>query len=148
MKWLNTIVDELIARYPDGEIVVSSGVSPSGAYHVGTLREVLTAEVVAREIRRRGRVSKHIHVSDDLDVFRKVPAGLPESYSKYLGMPLCDIPAPDGSDKNYADYYVEDLPKIADALKLDMEIIRAHKKYRSGFFCASNRNGARKYRCN
>lgn len=134
MQWLNTIVDELITRHPDGEILVSSGVSPSGAYHVGTLREVLTAEVVARELRRRGRTVSHIHVSDDIDVFRKVPVGLDESYSKYLGKPLCDIPAPDGSDQTYADYYVADLPKVNAALNIDATIIRAHEKYRSGYF--------------
>lgn len=134
MQWLNKIVDELIIRHPEGEIVVSSGVSPSGAYHVGTLREIMTAEVVARELRRRGRKTRHIHVADDLDVFRKVPAGLDVSYSQYLGKPLCDIPAPDGSDQSYADYYVGDLPKISEGLKLDMEIMRAHEKYREGFF--------------
>lgn len=123
-----------MARHPDGEIVVSSGVSPSGAYHVGTLREIMTAEVIARELRRRGRQARHIHVSDDLDVFRKVPAGLDESYAQYLGKPLCDIPAPDGSGQSYADYYVSELPKIAEALRLDMEVMRAHEKYREGFF--------------
>lgn len=134
MQWLNKIVDEILAAHPEGEVVVSSGVSPSGAYHVGTLREVLTAEIVAREIRRRGRKAKHIHVSDDLDVFRKVPAGLPDSYEKYLGMPLCDIPAPDGSEQSYADFYVSDLPKISKVLNLEMDIMRAHAEYRNGFF--------------
>lgn len=134
MQWLNSVVDELIARHPDGEIVVSSGVSPSGAYHVGTLREVMTAEVIMRELQRRGRNSRHIHVSDDLDVFRKVPAGLPETYSKYLGMPLCDLPAPDGSDQSYADYYLAELPQVSKDLRLDMEVMRAHQKYREGFF--------------
>lgn len=134
MQWLNKVVDELIKRHPDGEIVVSSGVSPSGAYHVGTLREVMTAEVIMRELQRRGRQSRHIHVSDDLDVFRKVPAGLPDSYAQYLGMPLCDVPAPDGSDQSYADYYVSELPRVAKGLHLDMEVMRAHQKYREGFF--------------
>lgn len=136
MQWLNKIVDELMTRHPDDEIVVSSGVSPSGAYHVGTLREIMTAEVVARELRRRGRQVRHIHVSDDLDVFRKVPVGLDESYSQYLGKPLCDVPAPDGSDQSYADYYLSALPKITKALKIDMEVVRAHVKYREGFFKA------------
>lgn len=134
MQWLNKIVDELTTRHPSGEITVSSGVSPSGAYHVGTLREIMTAEIVARELRRRGREVRHIHVSDDLDVFRKVPVGIPDSYSEYLGKPLCDIPAPDGSDQSYADFYVSELPKIIEDLRLDMEVIRAHEKYRSGFF--------------
>ncbi len=134
MQWLNNVVDELIKRKPKGEILVSSGVSPSGAYHVGTLREVMTAEVIMRELKRRGRDSRHIHVSDDLDVFRKVPKGLPENYAKYLGLPLCDVPAPDGSSKGYADYYLAELPKVAEDLRLEMELMRAHEKYRSGFF--------------
>ncbi len=134
MSWLNDIVDEIEKRHKDGEIIVSSGVSPSGTYHLGTLREVLTAEAISRELGLRGRNSKHIHVVDDLDVFRKVPVGLPAEYEKYLGMPLCDIKAPDGSNKSYADYYLADLLGAARGLRLEMEIMRAHQKYREGFF--------------
>src|SRR5687767_9759779 len=133
MNWLNAIVDNLLEHHPDGEIVVSSGVSPSGTYHLGTLREVLTAEVIMREVRRRGREAKHIHVVDDLDVFRKVPVDVPADYEKYLGQPLCDIPAPDGSGRSYADFFLGDLLEAAKGLRLDMEAIRAHQKYRSGF---------------
>ncbi len=134
MQWLNKIVDELVRRNPDGEILVSSGVSPSGTYHLGTLREVLTAEVIAREIRRRGKKARHLHIVDDLDVFRKVPADVPAEFEKYLGMPLCDVPSPDGTDKTYADYFLNDLLIAAKDLRLEMEVVRAHEKYRSGFF--------------
>lgn len=137
MKWLNDIADELERRHSKGEVVVSSGVSPSGVYHLGTLREIMTAEIIARELRRRGRQARHIHVSDDLDVFRKVPTGLPELYSEYLGFPLCDIPAPDGSQQSYADYYLNDLQPVSNLLHLDMEIMRAHERYRSGFFASA-----------
>lgn len=134
MQWLNKIADELIARHPDGELVVSSGVSPSGTYHLGTLREVLTAEVIAWELRRRGQAVRHIHVVDDLDVFRKVPIGVPASFEQHLGRPLCDVPAPDGSEQSYADYYLKDLTYAAGKMHLDMEVMRAHQKYRQGFF--------------
>lgn len=134
MQWLNTIVDELIARHPEGDIIVSSGVSPSGTYHLGTLREVLTAEVILREVKRRGRTARHYHVSDDLDIFRKVPVDVPGDFEQYLGMPLCDVPSPDGTDKSYADYFLADLLIAAEGLHLEMETIRAHEKYRSGFF--------------
>lgn len=134
MQWLNNIVDELINRHPEGEIIVSSGVSPSGTYHLGTLREVLTAEVILRELKRRGRKARHYHISDDLDVFRKVPVDVPTDFEKYLGMPLCDVPSPDGTDKSYADYFLKDLIIAAEGLHLEMETIRAHEKYRSGFF--------------
>lgn len=134
MKWLNTIVDELIEGGANKEIVVSSGVSPSGTYHLGTLREVLTAEVIMRELRRRGLKSRHIHVVDDLDVFRKVPVDVPQTYEKYLGKPLCDVPSPDGGDGSYADYFLRDLVEAGRGLHLEMEIVRAHEKYRDGFF--------------
>jgi len=134
MQWLNRVVEELVSRHPDGEIVVSSGVSPSGTYHLGTLREVLTAEVILRELKRRGRECRHIHVVDDLDVFRKVPADVPTEFEKYLGKPLCDVPAPDGSERSYADYFLADLLEAAEGLRLEMEVMRAHEKYRSGFF--------------
>ncbi len=135
MRWINDIAARLISEHPEGTIVVSSGVSPSGAYHLGTLREVMTAEIVARELRLRGRTALHIHVSDDLDIFRKVPVDISADYEQYLGMPLCDIPSPDESFKgSYADYFVSDLAPAAEYLHFDMEIVRAHEKYRSGYF--------------
>jgi lysyl-tRNA synthetase class 1 len=132
MQWLNRIVDEVIARHPDGEIVVSSGVSPSGTYHLGTLREVLTAEVIMRELKRRGRQSRHLHIVDDLDVFRKVPVDVPQSFSEHLGKPLCDVPAPDGSERSYADFFLSDLLTAAKGLHLELEVVRAHERYRDG----------------
>lgn len=135
MRWINDIATRLISEHPEGVIVVSSGVSPSGAYHLGTLREVMTAEVVARELRMRGRKAQHIHVSDDLDIFRKVPVDIPEEFDSYLGMPLCDIPSPDPAfNGSYADYFVADLAPAAEYLHFDMEIVRAHERYRSGYF--------------
>lgn len=133
MNWLNQIVDEAMRQHPDGEIIVSSGVSPSGKYHLGTLREILTAEVVAVEIKRRGRKARHLHIVDDLDVFRKIPAGLPEEYAQYLGKPLCDIPSPAG-EGSYADYYLNDLIQAAQKLHLEMEVVRSHERYRQGYF--------------
>lgn len=132
MQWLNNLVDEALRRHPDGEIVVSSGVSPSGTYHLGTLREVLTAEVIMRELKRRGRASRHLHIVDDLDVFRKVPVDVPESFSEHLGKPLCDVPAPDGTGRSYADFFLADLLTAAKGLHLELEVVRAHERYRDG----------------
>ncbi len=134
MQWLNTIVDQLIEIHGDDEIVVSSGVSPSGTYHLGTLREVMTAEIIAVELLRRGKKARHIHVVDDLDVFRKVPANVSSDWEQYLGMPLCDVPAPDGSDRSYADFFLADLVDAAAKMNLIMEIVRAHERYRKGAY--------------
>ncbi len=117
MKWLNTIVDEALRQHPEGEIIVESGISPSGSYHMGYLREILTCDAVVIELQRRGRKARHVHFVDDQDGFRKVPAGLPDAYSQYLGKPLCDMPAPDDSGQSYADYCLQPFLNSVTALR-------------------------------
>lgn len=133
MNWLNQIVDELIARHPQGEILIESGHAPSGKYHLGHLRELLTPNAIVLELRRRGRQARHIDFVDDLDALRKIPVDVPESYQQYLGMPLCDIPAPDGSDHSYADFFLSDWLQASENLGVDIDVMRAHQKYRAGF---------------
>lgn len=137
MNWLNAIVDELVARHPEGEILVESGSAPSGSYHLGHLREVLTPDAIYLELKRRGREARHIHYVDDMDAFRKVPFNVPKEYEQYLGMPLCDIPAPDGSERSYADYFIDELQGVCKTLGIEAEFPRAHTHYRSGFHVPS-----------
>lgn len=132
MQWLNKIVDDLIARVPEGEILLESGASPSGTYHLGHMRELLTPDAVLLELRRRGRTARHIHFVDDLDALRKVPVNIPAEYEKYLGMPLCDIPAPDGSDRSYGDFFLDGFKEAGEKLGIDVEYVYAHEKYRAG----------------
>ena len=134
MQWLNTIVDELIARYPDGEILIESGSSPSGTYHLGHLRELLTCDAILLELHRRDRQARHIQFVDDLDGFRKVPVNLPPEYEQYIGVPLCDMPAPDGSKRSAGDYFLQGLIDACETLGVNVEFIRAHIKYREGFY--------------
>src|SRR3990167_6780213 len=101
MQWLNKIVDGAVSRKPKGEILVESGSAPSGTYHFGHLRELLIADAILLEIQHRGRQARHVHFVDDLDALRKVPVNVPENIAEYIGHPLCDVPAPDGSDRSY-----------------------------------------------
>lgn len=134
MQWLNKIVDHVIAQRPDGEILIESGASPSGTYHFGHLREIITCDAIVLELEKRGRKARHVHFVDDLDALRKIPGNIPADYDKYLGQPLCDIPSPDGSARSYADYFLKGLTTSAAALGIKMEVMRSHQKYRDGFF--------------
>ena len=134
MQWLNTIVDELIVRHPEGEILVESGGSPSGTHHLGHMREFVTSDAIMLELRRRGRQARHIYFADDLDALRKIPVDVPAEYDKYLGMPLCDVPAPDASEQSYADFFLAQLQRATASLRVEVTFIRAHEKYRAGFF--------------
>lgn len=134
MFWLNEIVDEIEKRHPNGEVLVQSGGSPSGKYHLGHLRELVTADAIMLELRRRGRKAKHIYYLDDLDALRKVPVNVPNHFEKYLGQSLCDIPAPDGSNTSYAEFFLKDLVVACETLGIEIEFIRSHIKYREGYF--------------
>ena len=135
MQWLQQVVDEVIARHPEGEILISSGGAPSGVHHFGHMRELITCDAVLLELRRRGRQAKHIYFVDDLDVFRKVPANVPEEWSQYLGMPLCDVPSPDGTEgRSYAEHFFEGMIESCKALNIEVEFVYSHTKYRSGWF--------------
>src|SRR3989442_1718809 len=92
MQWLQQIADEIITRNPTGEILVASGGSPSGTYHLGHMRELVICDALLLELRRRGRQARHIYYIDDLDAMRKVPVNVPPEWERYLGMPLCDVP--------------------------------------------------------
>lgn len=134
MQWLNKIVSEAIARKPEGEIIVESGISPSGNYHMGYLREIITCDAIKLELESRGHSCRHIHFVDDLDGFRKVPDGVPPDYKKYLGKPLADMPAPDGSDRSYADFAFQSFRDSVAKLGIEIDAVRSHEKYREGFF--------------
>jgi lysyl-tRNA synthetase class 1 len=134
MQWLNKIVDEVIERHPEGEILLESGGSPSGTYHLGHMRELVICDALLLELRRRGREARHIYFVDDLDNLRKIPFNVPPEFEKYLGYPICDVPTPEGSDQSYADYFLQTLIDGCEALGIDVEFIRSHQKYREGFF--------------
>lgn len=134
MQWLNQIVDDVLTRHPEGEILIESGSSPSGTYHLGHLRELVTCDAVLLEIRRRGRQARHIQFVDDLDGLRKIPVNIPAEYEKYLGVPICDIPAPKGFDGSYADYFLQGLVDACATLGVEVDYIRAYQKYREGFY--------------
>lgn len=131
--WLNTVVDQIIAQYPTGEILVSSGISPSASYHIGHFREVLTADGLAWGIRQRGRKARHIHFVDNFDPLRKRYDFLPKEYDNYVGWPICLIPAPDGSDKSYATYFSEEFQTQAAKMGVEMEVVYSYEdQYKNG----------------
>jgi lysyl-tRNA synthetase class 1 len=133
MQWLNKIVDELIELHPDGEILIESGSAPSGAYHFGHMREPLIADAILLELKRRGRQARHVHFVDNLDALRKIPVNVPDEFDKYLGYPICDVPAPNGSDQSYADYFLEGFKEANQLLGLEVEYMLSHEKYRGGW---------------
>ncbi len=115
-------------------VTCASGISPSGPNHLGNLREFLTVHFVAEEIRRRGVTVRHLHSWDDYDRFRKVPAGVEESWSEHIGRPLSAVPDPSGEYANWAERYKAPLRAALADLGCDMVEVNQTEMYRAGTY--------------
>ncbi|MEI7819066.1 MAG: lysine--tRNA ligase [bacterium] len=132
--WLESILDQVQERVASREVLVSSGITPSGPYHVGHAREILTAEAIRRGLELRGLSARHIHNVDDMDALRKRYDWLPESYADEAGKPVYLIPAPDGKSTSYAEQYFGEYAAAAVKLGIPMTIWRSHVEYQKGEF--------------
>jgi lysyl-tRNA synthetase class 1 len=135
VDWVTRAADNAIRHAGEGNLVtVSSGISPSGHVHLGNLREVLTVHFVADEIARRGVPVRHLHVWDDYDRFRKVPAGIDPSYAEHIGRPLSAVPDPTGEFPSWAERFKAPLLSALAEMGVEMEQISQTERYTTGYY--------------
>tara|TARA_Y100000994_G_scaffold19610_2_gene14381 strand:+ start:47240 stop:48817 length:1578 start_codon:yes stop_codon:yes gene_type:complete len=120
--------------------VIASGITPSGEFHIGHLREILTAEMIHRACLDADKKSQYIFIVDSMDPLRRVYDFLSQEYEKYIGFPLANIPAPnpDGTP-NYdgENYAIHFLNPFLDALKqigVIPKVVMNHETYENGEF--------------
>jgi len=100
MHWADYTAQSLSNR--GGPQVSASGITPSGEFHIGHLREILSAEMIHRACLDAGMDSKYIFIVDSMDPLRRVYDFLAPSYQRYIGHPLAYVPAP-GDDGEPGD---------------------------------------------
>jgi lysyl-tRNA synthetase, class I len=132
MDRLAVEIEEDPVRIPGQTLVCASGISPSGPIHLGNLREVVTAHLVAEALRRRGHPAVHLHSWDDYDRLRKVPAGLDPSLQAYVGRPLSAVPDPAGELDSYASHFIAEFSRALDALGIQVQAVRQSERYPRG----------------
>jgi lysyl-tRNA synthetase class 1 len=131
--WIGPATDRVFATFPHENIYTcAAGMSPSGIVHFGNFRDVITSFAVASEIKARGKNVRMILSWDDYDRFRKVPAGVDPSFSKYIGYPLTSVPDPEGKYPSYARRYEEEFEKSMAELGIPLDYISQTKEYTSG----------------
>lgn len=131
VHWADTVAQELLPLR--AQHLISTGITPSGDYHVGHLREVLTAEGVYRALRDHGADCRLSYVADTMDPLRRVYAFLdPAVYQEHVGKPLCDVPCPCGAHASYAEHFLAPFLEAMQTLGVQLEVLLAHETYRSG----------------
>ncbi len=115
-------------------IRTESGLGASGFPHIGSFADCARSYAVALAIQELGFKSEYIAFADDLDGLRKVPAGLPESLSKYLGYPVTSIPDLYGCHGSFGEHMTSLLLDSLDQSGINYTFMSAKKAYEQGLF--------------
>ena len=141
MHWADSIAKALSHR---GDAhVIASGITPSGEFHIGHLREILTSDIIKRACVAAGMDAKFVFFVDDADPLRKVYPFLDDSYEEYIGHQLANIPPPDedgkpdlarcndGAGESYARHFLQPFKDALDILGVEVDEIIWN--YRDGY---------------
>jgi lysyl-tRNA synthetase, class I len=134
--WTDSIARQVLTTFPNEDIYTcAAGISPSGVVHFGNFRDVITSVAVALSLTRAGKKTRVIFSWDNFDRFRKVPAGIPESWSTHIGKPLTSVPDPfPCAHGSYAEHFQEDFERAMKDLGISLEYRNQTKEYQRGVY--------------
>ena len=131
--WADQMADKIIREKGDlDSYTCASGITPSGTVHLGNFREIITVDLVVRALRDRGKKVRFIYSWDDYDVFRKVPANMPdpEILEKYLRYPITMVPDTTKRNENYARHHEVDIEVQLPRVGINPEFLYQASRYR------------------
>ena len=85
MHWADFTAEKL-SKERGNKQVACSGITPSGEFHIGHIREILSAEMIHRACLDSGLDSRYIFIVDSMDPLRRVYPFLSEEYEQYIGL--------------------------------------------------------------
>lgn len=134
MFWVDEIVDKILETYPDKDnFVIRDEKTLSGRVHIGSLRGVVVHGMVNQVLNEKGKKSTFVFEYNDYDPMDGMPKELEgKGFDKYMGMPLVNIPSPDGKAKNFPEYYGEEFLGVIKEIGFDPDLPRASDSYKSG----------------
>lgn len=138
MFWADRIADEITKRYGGDikggkKIVIRDEKTLSGRVHVGSMRGVAIHGAIAEALTHSKVPNVFRFEMNDFDVMDSVPPSLPkEKFEKYLGMLLRDVPSPEPSAKNFAEYYANDFKAAISHASFTPDFYWGSEAYLSG----------------
>ncbi len=134
MHWADVIAKKLIEEREADKYIVASGITPSGHIHVGNARETLTADAIYKGLINRGVEAELIFIADTYDPLRKLYPFLPKEFEQYIGMPLSEIPCPEGCCESYAEHFLNPYLESLEDLGVEITTYRADENYKKGLY--------------
>ena len=138
IHWADAVAKRLSHR--GKKHVIAAGITPSGEFHIGHLREILTGEMIHRACIKLGLDSEFVFIVDSADPLRKVYSFLDPEYEQYVGHQLACIPAPDKFGKPdpdagvYSDFFLNPFLDALNKIGVNPRIIDNYQSYSEGKF--------------
>ena len=145
--WADIMADRIIREKGELEqYTCASGITPSGTVHLGNFREIITVDLVVRALRDRGKKVRFIYSWDDYDVFRKVPANMPnpDVLEKYLRFPITEVPDTTGRNENYARHHEVDIETQLPRVGIAPEFLYQASRYRANRYAEGMKKAMQK----
>ncbi len=135
--WLDRVASEVIESDKslglDLSLVrVESGLGASGLPHIGSVGDAIRSYGVKMALETFGYKSELIAFSDDLDGFRKVPAGFPAWLNDYIAHPVTRVPDPFGCHKSFGEHVGSLLKQSLDELGIKYNFMSGAEVYKKG----------------
>lgn len=112
---------------------VNDAWTPSGIVHMGGLKGPVIHDVFYKILKQQGKDVKFQFGFDDMDAIDGLPESLKVTHEKYMGIPICNAPSPDGNG-SFGDYYGRMMRNLFEALNIEAEIYLASDYYRRGIY--------------
>ena len=133
MYWADKLAKQIVKSGKYKPYWVDDMKTPSGRIHVGSLRGVVSHDLIYKALLDLGVEAVFSYVIEDHDPMDALPSYLDEKkYRKYMGYPLNAIPSPESGFKSYADYFAQDFIEVFNALGCKPNIIWASQLYKTG----------------
>ena len=137
MFWADRLVAEIEERFvakikSGGAIVIRDEKTPSGRVHVGSMRGVAIHGALSEMLIEKGIANVFKYEFNDMDPMDGFPEYLPEEFRQYMGLPLKNIPSPDGQAENFAQYFANEFKKVITQTGFMPEFYNVSELYLAG----------------
>jgi lysyl-tRNA synthetase class 1 len=138
MFWGDRLIEQIKKEYKEKitsgkPLVIRDEKTMSGRVHVGSLRGVAIHGIISEILTEQKIPNKYFFEINDFDPMDGLPVYLDkEKFLPYMGMPLCNVPSPDGKAKSYAEYFAEEFIGVIEKIGFHPEYYRSSDMYKQG----------------
>lgn len=133
MHWADDLADQILKSGKHKPYWVDDMKTPSGRVHIGSVRAVVTHELIYRVLKDRGVDVAFSYVLEDHDPMDGLPVYVDQKkFSMHLGKPLFQVPSPEKGYASFGERWGKEYEEIFNAMGVHPQVIWGSKLYLSG----------------